>query len=137
LIKSLARDETVAAYHAADIFLFPSNIECSPLVLFECLASKTPFLTSDAGNAVEIIRWSGAGRLLPTFQDEHGYARADVNSSAKALEDMVADSAARKSMAAAGFSAWRKRFTWDKISLEYESLYKRMLNARSPGAALS
>ena len=93
LIKSLARDETVAAYHAADIFLFPSNIECSPLVLFECLASKTPFLTSDAGNAAEIIRWSGAGRLLPTFQDEHGYARADIDSSAKALEDMVADSA--------------------------------------------
>jgi glycosyltransferase involved in cell wall biosynthesis len=55
MITSLSRIETLAAYHQADLFLFPSNIECSPLVLFESIASKTPFLTTDVGNAKEII----------------------------------------------------------------------------------
>jgi len=63
LVSELPRAETVAAYQAADIFLFPSNLECSPIVLFECMASHTPFLTADVGNAVEIIGWSGSGIL--------------------------------------------------------------------------
>ena len=43
IVSSLNRIDTIAAYQQADLFLFPSNIECSPLVLFECMASKTPF----------------------------------------------------------------------------------------------
>jgi TctA family transporter len=66
LVKKLTREEIVAAYLAADLFLFPSRIECSPIVLFECLASHTPFLTTDVGNAAEIVSWTGAGELLPT-----------------------------------------------------------------------
>ena len=34
IVTALSRKETVAAYKEADLFLFPSNIECSPLVLF-------------------------------------------------------------------------------------------------------
>ncbi len=69
LIKSLSRDETIMAYKEADLFLFPSNLECSPIVLFECMASKTPFITTDVGNAQEIIKWSDGGILLPTIKD--------------------------------------------------------------------
>ncbi len=69
IVKSLNREETVAAYKEADLFLFPSSIECSPIVLFECMASKTPFLTTDVGNAKEIIEWSGGGILLPTIKN--------------------------------------------------------------------
>lgn len=66
IVSSLTREETVEAYIHADLFLFPSNIECSPIVLFECMASKTPFLVTDVGNSAEIIEWSKAGLLLPT-----------------------------------------------------------------------
>jgi L-malate glycosyltransferase len=54
--------ETVAAYQAADLFLFPSDIERSPVVLFEAMASRTPFLTTAVGNAEEIFGWSGGDR---------------------------------------------------------------------------
>ena len=58
LILNIDREETVAFYQTADLFLFPSNIECSPIVLFEAMASKTPFLVTDVGNSKEIISWS-------------------------------------------------------------------------------
>lgn len=71
IIANLSREETVAAYKSAELFLFTSNIECSPIVLFECMASRTPFLTTDVGNSAEIIEWSKSGILLPTSKSEH------------------------------------------------------------------
>jgi glycosyltransferase involved in cell wall biosynthesis len=59
IITELSRADTVAAYKSADLFLFPSNIECSPLVLFESMASGLPFMTTAVGNSVEIVDWSG------------------------------------------------------------------------------
>ena len=126
--RSLSREETIAAYGTADLFLFPSNIECSPLVLFECMASETPFLTTDVGNAAEIIEWSGAGMLLPTTKDKNGYSKANVNRSAKLLADLYARPDRRKEMQSSGIKSWRKYFTWEIIIIKYEKLYENLLS---------
>lgn len=130
IVSELSRAQTVSAYKAADLFLFPSNIECSPLVLFEAMASKTPFLTTDVGNAAEIIRWSRGGKLLPTFIDKKGYSRANVNESVLVLEELVQDTRAQNEMKKMGFGAWKDKFTWGKISRTYEELYKSLINKR-------
>jgi glycosyltransferase involved in cell wall biosynthesis len=129
IVTSLRRDETIASYLTADLFLFPSNIECSPLVLFECLASKTPFLTSSAGNSAEIVSWSNGGLVLPTDLDMHGYCRVDIGKSTKMLEELYADLPLRQKMGNAGFRAWQRRFTWEKIARDYEQLYKSLTEA--------
>lgn len=129
VIKALPRKETVAAYKVADLFLFPSNIECSPLVLFESMASRTPFLTTDVGNAGEIIAWSEGGMLLPTRKDVKGYSRAEVPGSVRMLEEAFENQAKREQMRDAGFRAWRERFTWGRIAHEYEKLYLKLLEA--------
>lgn len=130
IIANLERKKTVAAYHEADIFLFPSNVECSPLVLFECMASKTPFLSTDVGNAAEIIEWSKAGILLPTNKKNDGRSVAKIRDSANILESIYNSSDLREEMAGSGFDTWNNRFTWKKISLEYESLYRSLLEKR-------
>lgn len=127
LIEEMTREETVAAYHEADLFLFPSNIECSPIVLYECMASKTPFLVTDVGNAAEIIRWSGGGRLLPTRTTKTGFSKARIGGSVALLNELWRDSTSRGSMAEAGFLAWKERFTWEKIAAGYENLYLSLL----------
>ncbi len=153
IVTTLTRPETVSAFHAAELFLFPSNIECSPIVLFECMASLTPFLATDAGNSAEIIEWSGgAGVLLPTapsnFWPRHGslierflekvkivlgraedfcVVHAEISKSALLLESLSRDGSRRKIMAQTGFSSWQERFTWEKISDEYEALYRCLL----------
>lgn len=153
LVTQLSRLDTVSAYHAADIFLFPSNIECSPIVLFECLASHTPFLTTDVGNSAEIIHWSGgAGVLLPSRRpaflpqygnifsrlskkvkivfgqaDDYTTVRAKINGSAVLLETLYNDSSIRERMASSGFVAWKERFTWEIIAGQYENLYNELV----------
>jgi L-malate glycosyltransferase len=128
LVRSLARDQTVALYKASDLFLFPSNIECSPIVLFECMASKTPFLTTDVGNAKEIIEWSGAGVLLPSNKGSSGYSYADIEQSVKLLEHLYHNSITRVAMQEAGFKKWQEQFSWEIIAKQYELLYLKLLN---------
>ncbi len=123
LIRTLSRPETVAAFKAADAFLFPSNIECSPIVLFECLASKTPFLVSDVGNAKEIIDWSSTGILLKSWRDFRGHVHASLYDSARQLERLFNDAPLRERMAEQGHAVWKRRFTWEKIARQYEALY--------------
>ena len=128
ILRELSREETLAAYHEADLFLFPSNIECSPLVLFEAMASKTAFLTTDVGNAKEIIKWSGGGKLLPTDEEGNGYVRARIPESARIVEEVYNSQSLRDELAQAGHRAWQDRFTWERIALHYEALYKGLVN---------
>ena len=126
-VRFLNRDQIVALYQSSDLFLFPSNIECSPIVLFECMASKTPFLTTDVGNAKEIIEWSHSGELLPTIRDKNGYSRADIGQSVKMLEGMFDNPEKRAAMQEAGFNIWQEQFSWEKIAKKYEDLYLKLL----------
>jgi len=127
IVTTLSRKETVAAYKEADLFLFPSNIECSPLVLFESMASKTPFLTTDVGNASEIVEWSKAGMILPTVKDSEGCSMANIAGSVEMLEEIHRDSQKRKKMQESGFKEWQERFTWRKIAMEYENMYQSLI----------
>ncbi|WP_027714733.1 glycosyltransferase family 4 protein [Desulfuromonas sp. TF] len=130
-LRVLDRAATINAFKAADLLLFPSRIECSPVVLFEALAARTPFLTTDVGNAAEIIEWSQGGVLLPTRPDEDGFRRADISGSALQLESLWYDPARRQRLGESGFAAWRERFTWERIALRYEELYRALLQGRT------
>ncbi|MFH1997557.1 MAG: glycosyltransferase family 4 protein, partial [Patescibacteria group bacterium] len=127
LIKTLDRRKTVSAYQQADLFLFPSNIECSPLVLFEAMASKTPFLTTEVGNTKEIIEWSNSGMLLPTKKNKKSYSCAQIDESADLLRKLYNSKVLREKMIQNGFNAWNNKFTWEKITKNYENLYKSLL----------
>src|SRR5208337_208094 len=132
LVRSLPRKQTVSLYKTADLFLFPSQIECSPIVLFECMASKTPFLTTDVGNAREIIGWSHAGELLPTIKDSRGYSRADIVGSVRVLEAFCSNKEQRTRMQEAGYQAWTEKFSWERIAQSYETVYANLLDAGGP-----
>jgi glycosyltransferase involved in cell wall biosynthesis len=128
IITDLTREETVAAYKSANLFLFPSNIECSPIVLFECMASRLPFLTTDVGNSKEIIEWSKGGELLPTTLDNGGYSRAQIEPSARKLSEIWNKQKHRGELGSAGFSSWKNQFTWEIIAKKYIQLYHDLLN---------
>jgi glycosyltransferase involved in cell wall biosynthesis len=130
IITLLSREDTVAAYKAADLFLFPSKIECSPIVLFEAMASETAFLSTDVGNAAEIVEWSDGGEILPTFIDEQGFSCACINESAEQLNKLYEDDEKRKQLAKKGFQSWEKKFSWEIITKRYEQMYLNLLSQR-------
>jgi glycosyltransferase involved in cell wall biosynthesis len=130
---SLTREDTISAFLEADLLLFPSWIECSPLVLFEAAAAQTPFLVTEVGNTAEIIRWTGGGQLLPGVQsnDREGSIQADVDAGARSLDALMADAPARARMASQAHQAWHEHFTWSRIADQYESLYESLLAGES------
>lgn len=64
IITDLPRADLVNLYKAADLFVFASHVEYSPLVLFEAAAGGTPFLSSLVGNSLEIAEWTQAGTII-------------------------------------------------------------------------
>ncbi len=126
-VMSLERGDIIAAYQAADLFLFASHIECSPLVLFEAMAAGCAFATTPVGNAAEVVEWSQGGILIPARQDPNGYTISAPDAVGEAIEVLIHDSELRDRLGRRGQAAWRERFTFERIAMEYERLYQRLL----------
>jgi len=136
LLLDPPRRTVIEAYHAADLFLLGSRVEYSPLVLFEAMASKTPIITSACGNAEEIIRWSRSGVVVaPEQKKSDGTIRTDAGKMARAIEELNFDRMRRQQLATAGYEAWLERFTWEKIAIQYEELYLRLIKRHSSSVA--
>ena len=127
IFAELTRDETVEAFREADLFLFPSNVECSPIVLFESMAAGVPFLASGAGNTEEIIQWTEAGWLLPGLKMKNGWVKVDIENSIRKLEEVVADRQLMQAKGKAGHAAWKEKYTWATIADRYLTLYKHLV----------
>jgi L-malate glycosyltransferase len=130
IFRYFPRDFTVAAYKQADLFLFPSNIECSPIVLFECAAARLPFLTTDAGNSGEIVGWTHGGIIVPTKKDKEGFSYAIKNEAVKILNNLYRDEKLRRQMGETAFKNWQEKFSWEKIAQQYEKMYLNLLSEK-------
>lgn len=130
LTLDLPRDQVVQAYRAADVFVLASNIECSPIVLFEAMASATPFVTADVGNAAEIAGWSQSGVVVPTRHEADGRSFVEPEALAAAVRGLLADGERRRAMARAGREAWQREFTWAALSRRYAAAYEDAMAGR-------
>ncbi len=110
-----------------DVFVFLSNIECSPLVLFESAAAGVPFLATTAGNSEEIARWTGAGIIVKSNPSHNSRVIADQKDTLIKLTKLAHNRKLRQRLGAAGRKAWQERYTWDRLTKEYISLYESML----------
>lgn len=117
MVSGRNREVVLSAYKNADLFLFGSHIEYAPVVMYESFASKTPFITTNAGNVrdhedcLKIVKTPDemarvANRLLDSFKE-------------------------RKEMADKAFALWQKSHTWGKISEQYEGLFIKLVYAKS------
>lgn len=122
IVSDFPRDTLVQAYMAADLFVFASNIEYSPLVLFEAAAAGTPFLSVPVGNADEIARWTGGGMLCPAEKDERGYTRVAPAVLAAEIAKAIESPDKLREMGVRAHAAWLERFTWDAVTSRYESI---------------
>ncbi len=130
LLLDVPREEVIAAYKAADLFVFGSRLECSPLVLFEAAASGTPFISTACGNADEVAAWTGGGVIVPSRQNDDGTVTAKARAMAEAIEELILDRQKREAMGKAMHEAWRERFTWDHVAGQYERLYEALAEKR-------
>jgi L-malate glycosyltransferase len=131
LFLELDRSRTVDALRQADLFFFPSQVECSPIVLFEAMAAGTPFLSSNAGNSAEIAQWSNGGWILPGTRTPQGIEKVDVQAGARMLDQLLKDRSVLKTHGGQGHEVWKARFTWSRITDEYLAQYRHLVHARN------
>jgi glycosyltransferase involved in cell wall biosynthesis len=122
LKTNLSRVDIIQAFLTADLFVFASKIEYSPLVLFEAAAAGTPFISVPVGNAEEIARWTGAGVICPARRDRLGHTRVSPRQLAQEMARLIDDEGLRRVLAARGREAWRSKFNWKAIAASYESV---------------
>ena len=134
MLLDLPRPELVQAYLNSDLFVFASNVEYSPLVLFESAAAGLPFLSVPVGNAEEIARWTGGGEICPAPRDALGYTHVEPHVLAEHVQALAADRGRLKRLGETGRRNWLERFTWAKIADQYEALFQRVIAEKSPNA---
>ncbi len=120
----LPRDKVVDAFFEADLYVFASKVEYSPLVLFEAAAAGTPFLTVPVGNSREIVSWTGGGWICPADVDERGYTKVSPAVLAQEMEKAVRTPEYLRKLGEAGRRAWQERYTWAKIARSYEQILR-------------
>ena len=128
VLVDLPRSELLQAYLNSDLFVFASNIEYSPLVLYEAAAAGLPFLSGSVGNAAEIAQWTGGGIVIDAPQDSRGYTHVDPNILAKEIANLAAHPAELARLRARGRSSWEQRFTWDRIAALYENVFESCIS---------
>ncbi|MBP0598387.1 glycosyltransferase family 4 protein [Herbaspirillum sp. LeCh32-8] len=129
LMIDLPRQELIGAFLEADLFVFASLIEYSPLVLFEACAAGLPFLTVPVGNSREIVEWTQGGELCPAPVDGQGFTRVDPQVLGAHIARLAADPARLAELSANGRRAWQEHYNWDTISRQYEALFSRLLHS--------
>ena len=120
----LDRGDLVSLFKESDLFLFPSLIECSPLVIFEAMASRTPFLVTDVGNCEEIVDTTAAGVLLPTKMKFKNQTIVNIKESGKVLNEIFNDSTKLNELGEKGYEAFQKKFNWNIIGQQYLDLIR-------------
>jgi glycosyltransferase involved in cell wall biosynthesis len=125
ILKSGNRKTVLNELAKAYLFLFPSNIECSPIVLYEALASKTPFVASNVGNSVEIANWTKGGAIFPT-EIKLGRSKIKINESTTLLETWCNNPDKRNELAKRGYDNWKENFTWEKIITTYLDSFEKL-----------
>lgn len=128
IITDLQRQDVIQAFLNSDLFVFASNIEYSPLVLFESAAAGLPFLTVPVGNAKEIIQRTKGGVLCPAPANSNGRINVDPQILAEEIMKLVNDPSKREQLGKEGKKNWSNKLTWKKITTEYEKVLNGIYN---------
>jgi glycosyltransferase involved in cell wall biosynthesis len=120
------REQVLELLKCTDIFVFLSNIEASPLVLFEAAAAGVPFIASAAGNSAEIAKWTKAGLIVDTVDRPNGRVVANLKDALVQVTRLAYNKKRRLALGTAGHRIWQKNYTWKRLAEEYLELYKNL-----------
>ena len=109
------REDVAQLLGGLDIFVLPSLSEGMSNTLLEAMAAGVAVVASDVGGNPEIIESDRSGML---------FACGDVDGAARKIQALVADSALRARLAAAGIDRVQSTFSMSAMLDQYQNLYR-------------
>ncbi len=119
VLGRLPREDVVAAYQAADIYVLPSKREGLPLTLFEAMAAGCPVIATPVNNVPYAMS-----------EPENGFFvnYGDVAALKEKILKLLDNAELRKKIGKTNREHAR-RFNWDGIAKAYENVYKTVIRA--------
>ena len=112
---NVPRADVVSAVQEADIVLVTSSREASPLVVLESMAAGTPWISFNVGCVRE-----NAGGIVVGSREEM----------AACVVELLGNPNQRQMLAQKGRKEVREKHDWELITIQYEQLYKTILQTR-------
>ncbi len=112
MLTGVPRQDVISAYAEADAFVFGSEIECSPLVIFESMAAGLPFVTTNCGSVQDLAAF--------------GHIVDSPTAMATILASLLNNASQKLHEGQKAKQAWREHYTWERITDQYEQLYVRL-----------
>jgi glycosyltransferase involved in cell wall biosynthesis len=105
-------------YNAADLFVFLPEFEGFGIVALEAMASGLPLVVSQGSAFPEILSEGGGVMVDPD-------APADI---ARTIHALLQDRERRLQMGAAGRAVIEKKYSWDAVASQLETIFRDQLN---------
>lgn len=129
--EMLPKDEVIAFYSHAAVFVCPSVYEPFGIINLEAMACETPVVASAVGGIPEIVVDGETGRLVPlelAGPDPADPARFE-HDLADAVNDLLADPARLDRMGRAARERVEAHFTWQRIAEQTLAFYRDLTGA--------
>jgi alpha-maltose-1-phosphate synthase len=130
--EMLPKEEVIALYSHADVFVCPSVYEPFGIINLEAMACETPVVASAVGGIPEIVVPGETGTLVP-FEaqgdgsaepvDADGFSRA----LASAVNDLMRDPSRREAMGRAARERVLAHFSWRAIAEQTADFYRELM----------
>jgi len=121
LLGHLPWKETLAKLKKADVFVFPSLMECGGAAVLEAMASGLPVIAANWGGPADYLDPSCGILITPLNKEQF------VEDLAKAMETLGKDSSAREKMGTAGYQRVQEEFNWNKKIEKIIHFYQEVL----------
>ncbi len=106
-------------FRDADLFILPTQAECTPIVFCEAAAYGLPILATDTGGVGSVVQDSVTGALLPELADGEDYANR--------ICELVADEQQYRQMTAASRNDFETRLNWNSWAENVMDVAKRLV----------
>ncbi len=129
----LPKDEIIALYSHASLFICPSVYEPFGIINLEAMACETPVVASAVGGIPEVVLQGKTGLLVPfrprgetDFEpvDPEGFSRA----LAEAVNQVMASETLRVSMAKEARKRVVEHFSWTEIARKTLNFYQELID---------
>jgi starch synthase len=127
----LPKDEVIALYSGAEVFVCPSIYEPFGIINLEAMACGTPVVASAVGGIPEVVVPGETGLLVPVEQMQEApfepvNADAFAFHLAEAINELMRDEARRRSMGREARRRVEEVFSWDAIARRTADLYREV-----------